>query len=211
MIQILERQRRTCMYKLLSCLLIICFSASMIVPPSVYAQGFLPLPAPGLMVPLSPGFSPLVIRGLKLYSDEPLRFDFIIDTGETKLKDKALEEEASKLIKYFLASLTVPEEDLWVNLSPYEKDKIIPNQFGVTEMGRDMLAQDYLLKQLTASLIYPEDELGKKNSGNAFTNKLKNNSKQQILRLIHSIKFGCFREKQLSTKVGIRPLWSIVN
>ncbi|MCK5579962.1 MAG: hypothetical protein KAJ18_01670 [Candidatus Omnitrophica bacterium] len=32
----------------------------------------------------------------------------------------------------------------------------------MAEMGRDLLAQDYLLKQLTASLMYPEDELGKK-------------------------------------------------
>ncbi|MDO8674486.1 MAG: hypothetical protein Q7K71_00005, partial [Candidatus Omnitrophota bacterium] len=66
-----------------------------------------------------------------------------------------------KLIKYFLASLTVPEKDLWVNLSPYEKDRIVPTSFGQTEMGRDLLAQDYLLKQITASLIYPEDEFGK--------------------------------------------------
>ena len=29
-------------------------------------------------------------------------------------------------------------------------------------MGRDLLAQDYILKQLTASLMYPEDDLGKK-------------------------------------------------
>ena len=29
-------------------------------------------------------------------------------------------------------------------------------RFGQTEMGRDLLAQDYLLKQITASLIYPE-------------------------------------------------------
>jgi len=55
----------------------------------------------------------------------------------------------------------VPEDDLWVNLSPYEKDRIIPQTFGSTEMGRDLLAQDYLLKQLTASLMYPEDQLGK--------------------------------------------------
>jgi len=27
-------------------------------------------------------------------------------------------------------------------------------------MGRDLLAQDYILKQLTSSLLYPEDELG---------------------------------------------------
>ena len=66
------------------------------------------------------------------------------------------------MIKYFLASLTIPEKDLWVNLSPYEKDRIIPQSFGLTEMGRDLLAEDYMLKQITASLIYPEDAVGKK-------------------------------------------------
>ncbi|MBF0511175.1 MAG: hypothetical protein HQL13_02485 [Candidatus Omnitrophica bacterium] len=73
-----------------------------------------------------------------------------------------LKAESTKLIKYFLASLTIPEKDLWVNLSPYEKDRIIPQSFGLTEMGRDLLAEDYMLKQITASLIYPEDEIGKK-------------------------------------------------
>src|SRR3990167_7652661 len=29
-------------------------------------------------------------------------------------------------------------------------------------MGRDLLAQDYILKQITASLIYPEGEVGKR-------------------------------------------------
>ena len=51
---------------------------------------------------------------------------------------------------------------MWVNLSPYEKDRIVPDAFGQTEMGRDLLAQDYMLKQLTASLMYPGEELGKK-------------------------------------------------
>ena len=73
-----------------------------------------------------------------------------------------LKQESTKLIKYFLASLTIPEKDLWVNLSPYEKDRIIPQSFGLTEMGRDLLAEDYMLKQITASLIYPEGEIGKK-------------------------------------------------
>ncbi|MBF0331495.1 MAG: hypothetical protein HQL17_06125, partial [Candidatus Omnitrophica bacterium] len=40
-------------------------------------------------------------------------------------------------------------------------DRIIPDTLNKTELGRDLLAQDYILKQLTASLIYPEDELGK--------------------------------------------------
>ena len=38
---------------------------------------------------------------------------------------------------------------------------MIPDNLRATEMGRDMLAQDYLLKQLAASLIYPEKEIGK--------------------------------------------------
>jgi hypothetical protein len=47
-------------------------------------------------------------------------------------------------------------------LSPYEKDRIIPQSFGLTEMGRDLLAEDYMLKQITASLIYPENKIGKR-------------------------------------------------
>ncbi|MCX5680965.1 MAG: class I SAM-dependent methyltransferase, partial [Candidatus Omnitrophica bacterium] len=40
-------------------------------------------------------------------------------------------------------------------------DRIVPEKLGATEMGRDMLAQDYLLKQITASLINPDSDLGK--------------------------------------------------
>ncbi|MEW5895821.1 MAG: ATP-binding protein [Candidatus Omnitrophota bacterium] len=135
----------------------------------VYAQSIPPaalpavtgLPEPGRMVTTSPAYHPAVIKGIKLFPDNPLKFDFFIDTGDSNLKHNALKQETSKLVKYFLASLTVPEEDMWVNLSPYEKDRIIPAGFGKTEMGRDLLAQDYILKQITASLMYPEDELGK--------------------------------------------------
>ena len=77
------------------------------------------------------------------------------------IHSQSLEQESKKLIKYFLAAMTVPEKDLWVNLSPYEKNRMIASNLAQTEMGRDMLAQDYILKQLTASLIYPEKNLGK--------------------------------------------------
>jgi len=142
------------------------FLFSFVVPPEiVYAQnigGLLGLPNPGQMVPLSPGFIPAVVRGIKIHPDNPLKFDFIIDSGDSNLKGEDLKDESEKLIRYFLSALTLPEDELWVNLSPYEKDRIIPNELGSTELGRDLLAQDYLLKQITASLIYPEDELGKK-------------------------------------------------
>ncbi len=129
--------------------------------PLAQAQEF-HLPKPGVMVHLSPEFNPPILKGIKVHADNPFRFEFILDKGDSNKNNDQLKEESSKLIKYFLASLTIPEKDLWVNLSPYEKDRIIPNSFGLTEMGRDLLAQDYMLKQITASLIYPEDEIGKK-------------------------------------------------
>jgi len=123
----------------------------------IHAQEFY-LPVPGVMVPLSPEFNPPILKGLKVNPTDPFRFDFILDKGDSF----PLKSDATRLIKYFLAGLTIPENDLWVNLSPYEKNRIIPNSFGQTEMGRDLLAEDYMLKQITASLIYPEDQLGKK-------------------------------------------------
>ena len=129
--------------------------------PLAQAQDFR-LPAPGVMVHLSPEFTPPILKGIKIHPDNPFRFDFILDKGDSQLSNDALKDESRKLIKYFFASLTIPEKDLWVNLSPYEKDRIIPRSFGLTAMGRDLLAADYMLKQITASLIYPESEVGKK-------------------------------------------------
>ena len=139
--------------------------------PNAQAQEFR-LPAPGVRVSLSPPVNPPILKGLKVHTDNPFKFDFVLDQGDSTspeakresilAKGDYLKQESTRLIKYFLASLTVPEKDLWVNLSPYEKDRIVPNSFGLTEMGRDLLAEDYMLKQITASLIYPEDEVGKR-------------------------------------------------
>ncbi|MBF0385602.1 MAG: AAA family ATPase, partial [Candidatus Omnitrophica bacterium] len=109
---------------------------------------------------LSAAYSPLVIKGLKIDPQNPLKFNFIIDIGDLDTNEERVKEEALKVVKYFLTSLTVSENDLWVNLSPYERERIIPGKFGDTEMGRDLLQEDYILKQITSSLIYPEDELG---------------------------------------------------
>jgi adenosine deaminase len=125
-----------------------------------------PLPQPGVMVRLSPEFNPAILKGIRVHPDNPFRFDFILDQGDGVLRPRPDQEqfktESTRLVKYFLASLTIPERDLWVNLSPYEKDRIIPQSFGLTEMGRDLLAEDYMLKQITASLVYPEGETGKR-------------------------------------------------
>jgi len=132
----------------------------------------LKMPLPGVRISVSPPLDPPVLKGMTVDPKNPFHFDFILDKGETfgqndperpkGVEGLQLKHEAEKLIKYFLASITTPEKDLWVNLSPYEKNRIIPKSFGQTDMGRDLLAQDYLLKQITSSLIYPEEEFGKK-------------------------------------------------
>ena len=129
---------------------------------SISMNGDYHLPMPGVMVHLSPPLEPPILKGIRIHADNPFRFDFVLEKGDIELSNDQLKDQSSQLIKYFLASLTIPEKDLWVNLSPYEKDRIIPNSFGLTIMGRDLLAEDYMLKQITASLIYPQDEVGKR-------------------------------------------------
>ncbi|MBF0569980.1 MAG: hypothetical protein HQL18_04325, partial [Candidatus Omnitrophica bacterium] len=122
----------------------------------------IPLPAAQGILSLSPAFAPCLLRGIKLDPKDPLHLNFIVDRGDSSLDEPSFQEESQRLVKYFLASLTTPEKDLWVNLSPYESDRIVQDDFGRTAMGRDLLAQDYILKQIAASLIYPDGDLGKK-------------------------------------------------
>ena len=153
------------------------FVFTSLMPPAIYAQSMtsLGLPTPGAMVPLTPEFQPPIVKGMTIHPDNPLQFDFIIDPGEEELAGEVFETESTKLVKYFLAALTTPEDQMWVNLSPYEKDRIIPEGFSQTEMGREMLAQDYLLKQLTASLMHPEEDVGEE-----FWQRLRQKAKEEL-------------------------------
>lgn len=158
-------------------ILILAFFCNLSLPTAVFAQSgtLLNLPVPGAMVSTSEAFVPVLLKGMTLHMDDPLKFDFIVDSGDAKLDEDQLRKESDRLVKYFLASLTIPKDDLWVNLSPYEKDRIIPDALGKTDLGRDMLAEDYILKQLTASLMYPGDELGDK-----FWQKVRLKAKEQF-------------------------------
>ena len=142
-------------------LMVVAFVCTGIVPPS-YAQSVLNLPKPGTMVPMSSKYDPALMVGIQLDVNDPFRLSFLINRGQ---KSQSEDEKAvvyKQLIKYFLASLTTPNEDMWVNLSPFEHERIIPDDFSLTEMGRDLLVQDYLLKQITSSLLYPDSDIGKK-------------------------------------------------
>ncbi|MCC6758231.1 MAG: DUF952 domain-containing protein [Candidatus Omnitrophica bacterium] len=143
--------------KMICSVMVVTFLTSLIAAPA----GAQILPVPGTPVTLSAGFQPPVLLGLKIHPENPLLFDFIVDQGALRLSDDELKLETEKLVKYFLAALTIPDKEVWVNLSPYEKDKIVPDALGQTAMGKTMLEQDYMLKQLASSLTNPDEKLGR--------------------------------------------------
>ena len=151
------------MRNIISIILILSFFLTSVIGPAL-GQGAvaLNLPKPGAMIGLSESFAPVVLKGVSIHRDDPLLFDFIVDAGDSGLNGQKLTDETTKLVKYFLAGLAVPEQDLWVNLSPAEKDRIMADPLSHTDVGRDMLTQDYILKQVTATLMYPEKDLGRK-------------------------------------------------
>jgi hypothetical protein len=116
------------------------------------------LPKPGTMILPQGAASLPTLKGLKLDPNDPLHMQFIIDPGTGKTLDK---QQANQLIRYFLAALATPQNDIWVNLAPYEKNRVMEDNLSYTDLGRAMLEQDYILKQLAASLTHPETELGK--------------------------------------------------
>lgn len=163
----LTTQNRNAVRRNISRAVVLAFVVEMVLLPIRSAFGQEAVSLPGQIISESPNYSPAVLRGLQYFPDDPLKFNFIIDAGDEDLTGKVLKDEAGELIKYFLASLTVPDENMWVNLSPVEKDRIIPDGFGSTKMGMTLLAQDYLLKQLAASLTNPDTPLGQKYWENA--------------------------------------------
>jgi len=140
--------------------LVVIFCLAFSLPSVTFAQAitYANLPPAGRILKSAPAMLYPVLTGVRFNPDDPLNLTFLADSGsEKKIEPKV----AERLIRYFLAGLTVPEDELWVNLSPYEKERIAPDDLAVTDLGRDMLAQDYVLKQLAASLTYPENKDGK--------------------------------------------------
>jgi len=102
------------------------------------------------------------LRGLQIYPDRPLTFNFFITHSQDVLSLERKNEKYQTLLKYFLAALTIPETDLWVNLSAHEKELMTAKNFGETEMGHHLLNQDYQLKKITTSLLSPDHPIGAK-------------------------------------------------
>lgn len=105
-------------------------------------------------------YAPPMLQGMLFDDQDPLNLRFILSHGDAPLEGAEWRAVVDDQLSYFFAGLTIPEKDLWVNLSPGEADRILPTDLGKTELGEVMLAQDLYLKQLTASLLHPENPVG---------------------------------------------------
>ena len=123
-----------------------------------------------LLYPVGDQFELPSIRGLKIDPQNIFNLDFILDKGDFK---DVSQKQQTKMIRYFLAALTIPEDKFWVNLSPNESTRVIDSSVATSEIGQTLLEQDYLLKQLSSMLTHPDTKLGKKywSSLNATQNK----------------------------------------
>ena len=90
--------------KFLSLAVIFCFVLTSLGPlPQAHADSVLGLPEPGTMVNVSSAYVPVIARGLRIHPENPILFDFIIDSGNSGLgaSDTQFKSESEKIIKYF--------------------------------------------------------------------------------------------------------------
>lgn len=99
-----------------------------------------------------------LLKGIEINPANPFDLSFYVDGMR---KGKIKEKEMNRLIKYFLGFLAIPNDKVWVNLSPYERDRIIPDELARLDIGKDFLLEDYLLKQLSSALTDPQSSQGK--------------------------------------------------
>src|SRR5262249_42594475 len=102
-----------------------------------------------------------ILKGITVQKDGNGTIDFLIRRGDTQLSGEAKAADYQELFDYFKASLAIPDEFQWVNLSAYEADRMLPVEPSGTKMGRHLLAQDCMLKRLTASFMHPDSPVGR--------------------------------------------------
>jgi len=141
--------------------LLVCICFVMTSIPAVQAAVLPYMPEPNQRIMAGPAYDLPLLEGIVFSADSPFYFTFLIKRGNVEREESVIRSEVNKISKYFLAALTLPGDDLWVNLSPYEQDRISTDNLALTDLGKDMLGEDYVLKQFVASITYPEEGPGK--------------------------------------------------
>ena len=106
--------------RIISSMIMVAFAFTMIMPPSNWAQSLpgapgtaispttingLNLPLPGVMISTSMKYTPVIVTGITIFPEDPLQFDFIINSGDDHFQGEDLKKEAKKLINYLMGDL----------------------------------------------------------------------------------------------------------
>ncbi len=92
-------------------------------------------------------------------------FSYILKAKKAEKGDEIINiEDAEALsLNSFLTGLTLPETEFWVNLNPWEPDRIIEKDLETTDVGRIMLEADLQMKKNFGKYENPcESEIGGK-------------------------------------------------
>lgn len=87
----------------------------------------------------------------------PRQFDaVIINQGKPASVKSTLSNEQKKFMSYLKTAIQVPDTKQWVNLSPYEPNRILPSELEGTSLGLALMEADLRLKRRLASLLNPQ-------------------------------------------------------
>ncbi len=143
---------------------------------------------------LEEGFPPLV-GGISFPLNNPLQIGFSLLTDASKEipTEKEQAELQVRLGRYLNTFLVLSGEYINVTLTPMDEYCGLPKLLRNTELGRDMLSQDVVLKHYVASQLHPSTAHGK-----AFWDEVDN------LVVGHQAIESCFRVWILPDNAGVR-------
>jgi hypothetical protein len=119
-----------------------------------------PPPIDRLITPGKPMIPPLLF-GIAVRPSEPDWLQPFYTKNGNAIADDDWQREKEKLLGYFHTVLAVPGDDMHVNFSAFESERVMPANLARTELGRLLGEQDCVLKQLTASMLHPQDARGR--------------------------------------------------
>jgi hydroxymethylpyrimidine pyrophosphatase-like HAD family hydrolase len=127
------------------------------------------------------------LKGLSFHPSDPFILSMIIkNTSDIPVQEHIEEKTLYRHMMDFMTTLTVPENHFWVNLSPYEQNRIISPALRQTQVGQDLLTSDAQLKQLTAMLMSPKSKTGEHFWTHIYTFAYENNIKTNVSLDMHN-------------------------
>jgi transcriptional regulator with GAF, ATPase, and Fis domain len=92
-------------------------------------------------------------HGLVVRPSEPDWLMLLFWKVDYEIEGEAWEREKQKLLGYLYTSLALPN-DVKVNLSAFERDRVMARNLAQTPLGQLLAEQDCMLKQLTATMLH---------------------------------------------------------